>query len=373
MVAHEIISSSHQGMTPLYMACMDGNLDTVKLLLERQASPRVQDYESDFDPLSASCYFGHAKTVSVLLDSSLVDPLNLDSIQRNCLHIALGLFQRQIVSLIISTLSSRTTVLDQLLDQRDLFGRTPFDYVISNFPQSDSKLSKGISDLLGQHRHIYDTVSDLKKDYEIPDRRFDSLGKQFVFAGDDEDAIFAYQRQITWFQDKGKRIPIHDLVACDSCGTDSGMQSSRYVCRICVDIDLCDKCHENFTRGIYSGRTCRMHKFLCVLLPAMSEEEQGAATSVNKDQVDTWLADLEERYTIGMFSCAGTDLFEDAREAEVDLKILALSPRLACWNFRTSLLGFSLPPSPASIQGLRLYREANNADHIPSHTFEEVD
>ena len=340
-VALATVNSAHQGRTSIFDACVEGDLEIVSLLLKRQADPMPQSEDLDWSPLSVSCFKGHQKIVTVLLDHPQVDPLDLDMKRRNCLHLSLSLFLREMVTLIISKLLiSKDDVLDRMLAQKDFFGRTPFDYVTIDFLQPESDIPGGNSSSSKHHRSISQLVLDMKQGYEHRDIRFSDLGKELIFAGDEENSVFAYQRRIDWACYEGEKV-LEQAAMCNSCRTDSNITSSRYVCRKCSDIDLCELCHEKYTKGQYSKRTCKSHKFLCVPIPTFSEEErEKRATVLDRDQIDAWLARLEERYLVvgGAMSRQGTGFSQEVNDIGVNLELLAYFRRLGCLGFRKPLL-----------------------------------
>ena len=137
----------------------------------------------------------------------------------------------------------------------------------------------------------------MKEGLQHQDIDFSLLGKELIHVDDDENAIYSYQRRLDWVWYEGTRALSHSTT-CDSCGTDPIIKSSRYVCRICPDFDLCHACYERYTRGIYSERTCKVHSFLPVPIPTFSsKEEPDFAVEVDREAIHKWLNLLEAKYT----------------------------------------------------------------------------
>ena len=80
---------------------------------------------------------------------------------------------------------------------------------------------------------------------------------------------------------------------CDGCEKRLSAGIERFVCRACIDIDLCDGCHKNYDiDGILreSAENCQAHLFL-----AIPGEEKEALDSESKSvdvSVRQWLTTI---------------------------------------------------------------------------------
>jgi tetratricopeptide (TPR) repeat protein len=81
------------------------------------------------------------------------------------------------------------------------------------------------------------------------------LGRVFIWAGRDSDAIMALQRQMASY--------------CDGCQATLSPTTDRFVCRSCNDCDLCRACHERYGEEVTmsSGSDCQDHTFILVPIP----------------------------------------------------------------------------------------------------------
>jgi ankyrin repeat protein len=63
------VTSLH-GQTPLHFACIDGNIDIVKVLLENGVDVNLTN-ASGQTPLHVACSKGHTDVVQLLIDSGV--------------------------------------------------------------------------------------------------------------------------------------------------------------------------------------------------------------------------------------------------------------------------------------------------------------
>jgi hypothetical protein len=120
---------------------------------------------------------------------------------------------------------------------------------------------------------------------------FDILGRILLWAGKEDGAIIAFERQIT----KHDTEPNHGNARCDGCEKELNFTTKRFVCKACKDVDLCYICHEDYKIDgllVTSARErCQAHLFLAVPGADWSLLEPG---SVSRDgmSVSSWLEQL---------------------------------------------------------------------------------
>lgn len=83
------------------------------------------------------------------------------------------------------------------------------------------------------------------------------LGHCLLLANDEEEAFCAFDQAI--LDDSPQSGSLHPVI-CDGC--DSEIRGVRFVCRICLDTDLCSSCMETYESGTMDRRTCRGHEFM---------------------------------------------------------------------------------------------------------------
>ena len=303
------VNTMVEKITLLFTACENGDTEIVALLLKNGANPAAVCGDIQWSPLSVACVRGKWEVVSMLLKNAKVNVTQTDSKDRNCLHLALTLSRKEIVSLIFSTLlGDRGDTLERLIEMEDFFGRSAFDYVIANFPRRPKGRAENVFEHSKQRSNIISIIAKLKEGFEHLDLNFNLLGIALTYLNDDENAIYSYQRRIDWSWFEGMQVLSHYAV-CDSCDTGSLIRSNRYACRTCPDIDLCDTCYDRYTRGSYSERTCKTHAFLRVPIPTFSAKEvSNLAVEVDHEAIHHWLDLLEAKYSLGTVSRSETGL-----------------------------------------------------------------
>ena len=303
------VNTMVQRITPLFTACENGDTEIVALLLKNGANPAAVCGDIQWSPLSVACERGKWEIVSMLLKNAKVNVTQTDSMNRNCLHLALTFSRKDIISLIFSTLlGDRGDTLERLIEMEDFFGRNAFDYVIANFPRRPKGRVKNALEHSRQRSNTISLIAKLKEGFEHLDLNFALLGKELIYLNDDENAIYSYQRRIDWSWFEGMQVLSHCAV-CSNCDTGYLIQSSRYVCRTCSDADLCQTCYDRYTRGIYSGLTCKTHAFLRVPIPTFSAKEvSDFAVEVDREAIHHWLDLLEAKHKFDTVSRSETGL-----------------------------------------------------------------
>jgi ankyrin repeat protein len=311
----DINAATNEGSAALHMVCDSidpAETDVVKLLLDHDADPTAVERGLQFTPFLAACFKGLTGFVQLLLEDERVELTHQDLTNRNCFHLALGLHHKSIVSLIFAKLLGRKDdILKSLLEAKDIFGRSAFDYITSNFPTKADWASGNLPRRSTIHKNIIKHVGQMKQkprvdSYELLD--FAVMGKDLAMIGDDENAIYCYEKSVRWSWSGTDKTLAHEA-DCDNCGFGATIRGNRYVCRICGDTDLCDKCLELYQKGMCSERLCKGHSFLRIPLPILSaSDQQNYTVSQDLDGISTWLDLIEEKYLLGTVSRTGTGL-----------------------------------------------------------------
>ena len=125
--------------------------------------------------------------------------------------------------------------------------------------------TKDQADLAIQFREMTISLAIIcEKQASNDSRLFSVLGRALILAERNEDAVLAFQFQSRLSQSNGENT----VAWCDECGEPIRAGMERFVCTTCEDIDLCDRCHEQYKLdGFISGdseKLCQAHPFLAV-------------------------------------------------------------------------------------------------------------
>ncbi|KAH7305358.1 hypothetical protein BKA65DRAFT_602005, partial [Rhexocercosporidium sp. MPI-PUGE-AT-0058] len=86
---------------------------------------------------------------------------------------------------------------------------------------------------------------------------FDYVRRAFAWVGDNEMSAVAFAHQLALSSSEYN-------ASCDSCNTRLCVESSRLVCTVCEDMDLCKRCFDKLeSNGLGEiSFSCQGHKFL---------------------------------------------------------------------------------------------------------------
>jgi hypothetical protein len=120
---------------------------------------------------------------------------------------------------------------------------------------------------------------------------FSLLGRMMIWTGTDNDEIIAFQRQLHLATSETEQ----NSPACDGCEKQLRAGMQRFVCKVCVDIYLCDECIADYEIDGRISREvvedCQAHPFLTVC-----GGEQGEFSSSSTDLVSLqWLKSVVAR------------------------------------------------------------------------------
>jgi ankyrin repeat protein len=238
--------------TPLHGAAQSGSLDVVDRLLRAGADVKAVT-KGGFTPLHGAAHIGSRQVADRLLELHL-DPDHPGDVGMTPFHIAA---QRGMLEVMKSCL--RASGDPRLLDG---FGSNVLDWSLTYAPaqqimQTLLRNYQATSSRISSER-LTATLQMVLRKRPSDEIRLDGLGRLLLRAGHDVDAVVPFERDILTVRQG--RIAVHKG-HCDICS--NTVRGTRFVCRTCPDIDLCEKCYNEYERGA-SIRTCREHHFLRV-------------------------------------------------------------------------------------------------------------
>lgn len=88
------------------------------------------------------------------------------------------------------------------------------------------------------------------------------IGRMLLWAGGDKDALVIFKQQLHY----RNGTVHHGNTVCDGCDNDLTLETGRFICRACFDVDLCTLCHSTYELegGLSHGlpEHCRGHTFV---------------------------------------------------------------------------------------------------------------
>jgi tetratricopeptide (TPR) repeat protein len=145
---------------------------------------------------------------------------------------------------------------------------------------------------------IGDPVQALKRLVELVRIRgnicssvFGQLGRVLLWNSDELNAQIAFQQQIG-LQDG---MPVYADITCDGCSFPLTCAMKRFVCKRCLDTDLCGQCYRGREVGIKEMPTCPNHSFLQIIPGILSASNK--FSFFGKAARDLWLQTLKRKYS----------------------------------------------------------------------------
>ncbi|KAL5331173.1 hypothetical protein ACEPPN_000702 [Leptodophora sp. 'Broadleaf-Isolate-01'] len=117
---------------------------------------------------------------------------------------------------------------------------------------------------------------------------FDYVGRAFVWVGDDEKSAAAFAHQLALSS------PEYNAV-CDGCDTRLCVDTSRFVCTVCEDRDLCKSCFDKLESNDLGevSSSCQGHTFL--ELDGISIVRSSSTDNANNSVlIEQWLKDIAD-------------------------------------------------------------------------------
>ncbi|GAB7336845.1 hypothetical protein MBLNU13_g00016t2 [Cladosporium sp. NU13] len=118
------------------------------------------------------------------------------------------------------------------------------------------------------------------------------VGRALLWTGDDENAQIAFQNQITKIGD----VWSHGRTFCDGCKETLTLDTGRYVCMACSDVDLCEACYRVYDVSDTveeAAADCSGHEFLVI-----AQHDPHPTMSSSDQRLSDWMRQLLQRYPI---------------------------------------------------------------------------
>lgn len=308
--------------SPLLYASQCGNDHAVELLLRHGADPSICETTSLWSPLDVAIIKGHDQVVKHLLRSEQTNLFNQDFKGRTALHLALGLGKRSTVNLlfaetfaepgqdaIVKSPTFGRSWQSEVLKIQDNSGRTPCDYVLPGSVSTSSN-ARALNQLRRRSRKdVTSQVEGLLNGFKPEDMRFESLAKSLLYLDDEPNAFYAYQRGVGAVLMDGSWVVQHKAY-CDNCKRETWDPPIRYVCRVCIDNDLCPDCIVLYKQGKCNTQAhCVDHDFFEAHPPSMDMEDyEYGHFRMDAAEVYDWLRRLADKYVRVPLSRANTEV-----------------------------------------------------------------
>ena len=232
----DVNSSDNDDITALHMAAMKNTPDFMQSLLERHCNVNVSSRSGD-SPLHNAILYGTDEMVEYLIRSGA----NLGALDRYGMG-CLAWLTRLRPNFLVPRSASQNS--------RDLSAGP-------SMPQLRSTALK--------------EVTKIREDVASGD--FYTLAHCFLLLGMEKDAKLAYSLSVHYCTNS---------LYCDLCDTFEDLTNPCFACKICRDIELCERCMEEYDRkGVQPN--CRDHEFLKII---GSEDE---FRSDGTEALDQWL------------------------------------------------------------------------------------
>lgn len=119
---------------------------------------------------------------------------------------------------------------------------------------------------------------------------FGQLGRVLLWNSDELNAQIAFQQEI----DLQDGVPVYADITCDGCSLPLTCAMKRFVCKHCLDTDLCSQCLKSREVGIKEIPTCSDHSFLQIIPGILSASNK--FSFFGKASWDLWLQTLKRKY-----------------------------------------------------------------------------
>jgi ankyrin repeat protein len=272
------------GWVPIHCAAERGHVATINQLVNFGANATAESDRS-YTPLHEAAFAGHLAVVNRLLELG-ADPNHRSNVGSTPFHGAVYHGRIPVLEAF-----ARTSGDPFLLDG---FGRNVLDWA-SMYPPAFEALERFHESYepttdSASKSHLTATIQRLLSSAHNSDNWLNSLGRLLIFGGHDNDATTAFEQRI--LSDRGDSMTRHGAV-CDMCEV-YPIQSSRFVCRECADIDLCEFCMVRYQDGESRG-ACNKHTFLKVPSEAWKTLR---ASEVNEkgESLEEWLERLKDQW-----------------------------------------------------------------------------
>ncbi|KFA48816.1 hypothetical protein S40293_01512 [Stachybotrys chartarum IBT 40293] len=290
------------GIAPLLFATIHGYSDIAEALLKRGADINRRCRDGEF-ALSEAMRYRDDELLDLFLAHDDVDLTLRDEFGRTALQIAIASGSKGMPEKVLKTARARG-VDTQLLENRDMFGMSAYDYVdLTGFDKTPwDACIKG----------IHEVAHSLLTDFSIHDMRWELLGKYLLRVEAKSLALVAFQRMVK--VKEWKPLWLEHGATCRSCFLlISGM---RFTCRVCCNVDLCDKCVDDVS-NTWMGICHDHHQFYAVRGPwrfsseAVDEQDSDYTSTASEVSNDDSEASEASRGSSGL-----SPIIEEEEEEE---------------------------------------------------------
>jgi ankyrin repeat protein len=281
----DINARAKDSATPLYTAAQGNSLTVVDFLLLKGAAPNVAA-ENGSLPVIPAIARGNADMVKSLLRAGS-NVAAKAKFGYTALHVATWFFDIPAIKHLI----------DHGADPRirDGLGMSCLDWAWLHEPtfQSLGKWCDSYTPLsaaeksLRFHLFILDFLKQPRETVEMPSTPSTQLAHAFLLIDQLEDAHVAFEQNII------DRETLQHNCDCSSCKRTT-FEGKRYVCKTCMDTDLCSDCMEMYRAGT-DVRGCVRHEFIEVPRPEWRTFEPGTVNQ-GGESVAEWLIRMRDKY-----------------------------------------------------------------------------
>ena len=320
----DVAAPTNQGRSPLHIASRNEDLEMVDLLVKSGANVILGD-RLGLTPLHTAIWLQHLEMVEHLLDGAAHIILSADdgytplhsasdlsdvSIMRALLHKQLSAVEALTdiseTSLHLAARKDSPEAIRMLIDAGadpyilDGYGYSPADWashfepclLAMDYPQKQNPIDQQeTSSARRMIAIIYLTESLIKNDplSALWNRRWYRLGRCLLLHGDIKNSQFALDQTVA------RTDANFDYGAwCDRCNLTSSIGTGyRYTCMSCGDVDLCQRCHENFREDDKPWR-CHRHEFMRIPMDVTRVPKKGSSSV--SEHVAAWLDEMKLKY-----------------------------------------------------------------------------
>jgi ankyrin repeat protein len=245
--------------TPLHYAVEEKDMDLIQLLL--RGLEKIESDSSRRDPFIKWLPMQHADGTTAYWNAGSV------------LHDAVANGQEKMAELLLSK--------QRNIHFRDLYGRTVLDWVPAHQPSLRAK----ILSIWGDHPQTTDSkqqTATLKQSTTtlatnlllFPDmptqnkpqyqHHIYALGKCLLYLDNESAArtAFALEAQCDPHKPQTRENAKYAHAVCTRCRQFPSVDRGRWVCTVCLRIDLCDRCAGAYRDFLIVGQACVSHPFL---------------------------------------------------------------------------------------------------------------
>lgn len=189
--------------------------------------------------------------------------------------------------------AKHTSTLDSVVNLGNVYKDQARTYHILEM-KSRLRLSSPITTgQYGSHKQILPLILDLCSRYPLRDTSLLGIvGRVLLWTGDRENAQLAFQNQVM----KTGDVWSHGRTQCDCCKETLTLDTGRFVCMACSDVDFCEACHREYDilDTIHEATNgCTGHQFLAVPQP-----DPYPTVSSNNERLSAWMRQMISHHPV---------------------------------------------------------------------------